>query len=271
MPVLKRLFASALAAAIAAASLPALGDTPRPSASAPMPSITAPESAEQSATPAPASDVTQEIPAVLHVPVPVDQEEDSSWASYAALGAAILMLALLWFMRRGRRNKKLEEIRNAQEELWNPVTVVPFGTRDSAVKTEEAGLKAVTDTVDAVMAAEKEASTGSSGIHEAADNAAKSIAAIRGGLRSADESLPPARPELPKPEKKEDPLDPKTAYREMLASQLKLARDFLSRGAVDEARELATDVAKGGVAELSTEAKKFLDELPPAVKKERGV
>lgn len=139
------------------------------------------------------------------------------------------------------------------------------------MKTEEAGLKAVTDTVDAVMAAEKEASTGSSGIHEAADNAAKSIAAIRGGLRSADESLPPARPELPKPEKKEDPLDPKTAYREMLASQLKLARDFLSRGAVDEARELATDVAKGGVAELSTEAKKFLDELPPAVKKERGV
>ena len=248
MPVLKRLFASALAAAIAAASLPALGDTPGPSASAPMPSITAPESAEQSATPAPASDVTQEIPAVPHVPVPADQEEDSSWASYAALGAAILMLALLWFMRRGRRNKKLEEIRNAQEELWNPVTVVPFGTRDSAVKTEEAGLKAVTDTVDAVMAAE-----------------------IRGGLRSADESLPPARPELPKPEKKEDPLDPKTAYREMLASQLKLARDFLSRGAVDEARELATDEAKGGVAELSTEAKKFLDELPPAVKKERGV
>ena len=58
---------------------------------------------------------------------------------------------------------------------------------------------------------------------------------------------------------------------EMLAAQLKLARDFLSRGAVDEARELATDVAKGGVAELSTEAKKFLDELPPAVKKERGV
>ena len=225
MPVLKRLFASALAAAIAAASLPALGDTPGPSASAPMPSITAPESAEQSATPAPASDVTQEIPAVPHVPVPADQEEDSSWASYAALGAAILMLALLWFMRRGRRNKKLEEIRNAQEELWN-----------------------------------------SSGIHEAADNAAKSIAAIRGGLRSADESLPPARPELPKPEKKEDPLDPKTAYREMLASQLKLARDFLSRGAGDEARELATDVAKGGVADLSTEANKFQDELPPAVK-----
>ena len=153
MPVLKRLFASALAAAIAAASLPALGDTPGPSASAPMPSITAPESAEQSATPAPASDVTQEIPAVPHVPVPADQEEDSSWASYAALGAAILMLALLWFMRRGRRNKKLEEIRNAQEELWNPVTVVPFGTRDSAVKTEEAGLKAVTDTVDALFGA----------------------------------------------------------------------------------------------------------------------
>ena len=192
MPVLKRLFASALAAAIAAASLPALGDTPGPSASAPMPSITAQESAEQSATPAPASDVTQEIPAVPHVPVPVDQEEDSSWASYAALGAAILMLALLWFMRRGRRNKKLEEIRNAQEELWNPVTVVPFGTRDSAVKTEEAGLKAVTDTVDAVMAAEKEASTGSSGIHEAAEMRRKALPRSAGAFARL---MNPSRPQ----------------------------------------------------------------------------
>lgn len=85
-----------------------------------MPSITAPESAEQSATPAPASDVTQEIPAVPHVPVPADQEEDSSWASYAALGAAILMLALLWFMRRGRRNKKLEEIQERSGRTLEP-------------------------------------------------------------------------------------------------------------------------------------------------------
>lgn len=71
-----------------------------------------------------------------------------------------------------------------------------------------------------------------------------------------------------KPEKKEDPLDPKTTICEMLASAVEacvlliLAARLMRRG---NSRPMVK------AASNSALKRKVPDELPPAVKKERGV
>ncbi|MCG5030400.1 hypothetical protein MAF45_02925 [Mesosutterella sp. OilRF-GAM-744-9] len=224
----------------AAAQSAAAGQGAQPPLSAPTASPEAPAAASAEAS----------VPAVSHKPEPVAEEPLPAWPFYAAGGAAVLVLALVLALRR-RRHSELAGVRNAQTDFWNPIRFVPFH-KDSkplpqAGSGPEPGLEAVDKTVEAVMKAEAEERL------------------RRGGSEgeSARESGSDGSGQAPVQTGR---IDPRRALVELLEAKVKLSRDFIARGAIKEARELAEDVRREPSAPepLKAEAREILRELGPA-------
>lgn len=226
----------------AAAQSAAAGQGAQPPLSAPTASPEAPAAASAEAS----------VPAVSHKPEPVAEEPLPAWPFYAAGGAAVLVLALVLALRR-RRHSELAGVRNAQTDFWNPIRFVPFH-KDSkplpqAGSGPEPGLEAVDKTVEAVMKAEAEERLRRGG--------PEGGAGPESGPDGAGQEAETARAVR---------IDPRRALVELLEAKVKLSRDFIARGAVKEARELAEDVRREPSAPepLKAEAREILRELGPA-------
>lgn len=226
------------------------------------------------AAPAASSEATEsaasgDAPLVSHEPELVTDREEMLRLTAEILGAIVIAgLALLLFVR-FRKSRRMDGVRNAQDEFWNPVKVVPFH-KDSkplpAGDDAEAapGLEAVSRTVEAVMAAEAEVKAeGHSAFEAAAAEAAKRMAEEKEKAeRAAGEEA-----EAGGPERKA--LDPRKALAELLEVKLAVAEDFISRGLLKQATELAQDVKKEkgpalGLDDLKARAASVLERIGSA-------
>lgn len=212
------------------------------------------------------SSVSGSAPLVAHEPELVSDRGEMLRLAAEILGViVIVVLALLLFVR-FRKSRRMNGVRNAQDEFWNPVKVVPFH-KDSkplpAGSDAEAdpGLEAVSRTVDAVMAAEAEVKAGGqSSFEAAAAEAAKRMAeekerAERGEAEEAEAQAPGRKV-----------LDPQKALAELLEVKLALAENFISQGLLKQATELAQDVKKEkgpalGLEDLKARAAAVLERI----------
>ena len=144
----------------------------------------------------------------------------------------------------------MDGVRNAQAEFWNPVKIVPFHKDSEQQRTEAGGLEAVSRTVDAVMEAEARARRSPESAFDAAAEAARRMA----------EEGPQQDPGSAAAELGAAP-DAARALEAFLAVKLQVAGEFLERGLVAEARELAQDVRRepGAGERLKRQAAELLD------------
>ena len=204
-----------------------------------------------------------------HEPELVSDREEMLRLAAEILGAVVLAgLALLLFVR-FRKSRRMNGVRNAQDEFWNPVKVVPFHKDSKPLPAggdaeADPGLEAVSRTVDAVMAAEAEVKAGGrSAFEAAAAEAAKRMAEEKERAeRAAGEEA-----EAEAPERKV--LDPQKALAGLLEVKLAVAEDFISRGLLKQATELVQDVKKEkgpapGLEELKAKAASVLERIGPA-------
>ena len=176
------------------------------------------------------------------------EDEPAPWKWIAAAGAVLLLAGIGIQMSRSRSRREKDDVREARDSFLNPVRVIRFH-RDAAPKaTDEGGLQAVTKTVDAVMEAEQKAKGAD------AELMAQLAAGVAGKIAAQASAEEPEAGPSPQEE----------ALREMLASQLSLARDWQARGRAREARELASMIAKDkqAPAGIREEAAAFVKALP---------
>lgn len=242
----------------AALAAPAVGQPPEaasvsaPAASAPAPLPEASAQASSAAASNPAA-----IPAVPHEPELVTESPADYSREMIAGGIALALLAAGGFWLRARRRRRVEDVRNAQDDFWNPMKVVPFRKDSQPLPQAEASLEAVEKTVEAVMQAEREVKEkGGDAFEAAALEAAKKMGEAKAQIEAkaaAPKEKPEARPAL----------DPAKALSEYLTAQLDAAEDFARRGAVKEARELALEVRKERAAspEQKARAAAFVERL----------
>lgn len=219
-----------------------------PAASAPIP---VPE-ASSPAAPDPAA-----IPAVPHEPELVTESPADYSREMIAGGFTLALLVAGGFWLRARRRRRIEDVRNAQDDFWNPMKVVPFRKDSQPLPQAEASLEAVEKTVEAVMQAEREVKEkGGDAFEVAALEAAKKMGEAKAQIE-AKAAAPEEKPEA------RSALDPAKALSEYLTAQLDAAEDFARRGAVKEARELALEVRKERAAspEQKARAAAFVERL----------
>ena len=143
----------------------------------------------------------------------------------------------------------MEGVRNAQAKVWNPVRIVPFHKDSEPQRPEAGGLEAVSKTVDAVREAEARARRSPESAFEAAAEAARRMAGESPQQEMEEAAGPWAAP------------DAGRALEAFLAVKLQVAGEFLERGLVAEARELAQDVRRepGAGERLKRQAAELLD------------
>ena len=174
------------------------------------------------------------------------EDDPAPWKWIAAGGALLLAAGIALQMARSRARREQEDVREARDSFMNPVKVIRFH-RDPAPKdTDAGGLRAVTKTVDAVMEAEQKA-------QGAGADVMASLAASVAGQISANA------------EKAAEVSASERAQRDMLESQLALARDFSARGLQALSRDLASMIAKDkeAPADIREKASEFARTLPP--------
>lgn len=222
---------------------------------------TSPEATESAAS--------GDAPLVAHEPELVTDREELLRLAAEILGVIVIAVLSFLLLVRFRKSRRMNGVRNAQDEFWNPVKVVPFHKDSKPLPAggdaeADPGLEAVSRTVDAVMAAEAEVKAGG---HSAFEAAAAEAAKRMAEEKERAEKAAGEEAEAEGPERKS--LDPEKALAELLGVKLAVAEDFISRGLLKQAAELAQDVKKEkgpalGLPELKARAAAVLERIGSA-------